>query len=322
MNVLITNIGRRGYLVDYIKQITLFKGKVYVSDCDITASGLYGKADEHFLLPKPSDDIEKYVSVLIELCRRKEISIVIPVIDPEIYLLSEYVELFKKNGILLLVSSKNVLDICYNKILMNDFLVRNHFYLPKSYTDLKSAETALKNNEIKYPLIVKPVYGSGSVSTSFVNSLEELRSSYKEGLFIQEVIIGTEYGIDVFNDLSKNPVRCVIKKKISMRSGETDKAVSVKNQKLLNDTMKLAFNLGHIGNLDIDAIISEDNKIYFLDLNPRFGGGYPITHEVGVNLVELVIKLFNQEKITPLFNNYEENIMVMKTISTVKTRYQ
>jgi len=116
MNIIITNIGRRGYLVDYFKEVSIFDGKVFVSDCDSTASGLYGANDGCFILPKPIDDEKFYVESLLKLCIQYEIKIVIPVIDPEIYILSAYKKDFLDAGICVLVSDKPVLDICYNKI--------------------------------------------------------------------------------------------------------------------------------------------------------------------------------------------------------------
>ena len=88
MNILITNIGRRGYLVDFIKENADFKGKVFVSDCDNTASGLYGTNDGFFILPKPVENEILYVKSLINVCKQNNIDAVLPVIDPEIYILS------------------------------------------------------------------------------------------------------------------------------------------------------------------------------------------------------------------------------------------
>ena len=89
MNILITNIGRRGYLVDFIKENADFKGKVFVSDCDNTASGLYGTNDGFFILPKPVENEILYVKSLINVCKQNNIDAVLPVIDPEIYIFDD-----------------------------------------------------------------------------------------------------------------------------------------------------------------------------------------------------------------------------------------
>lgn len=314
MNILITNIGRRGYLVDYIKSIIDFKGKVYVSDCDRTASGLYGNNDGHFLLSKPSDDEELYVHDLLRLCKKIDIQLIIPVIDPEIFILSKYRDLFLCDQIHILVSSPEVLEICYNKLKMNIFLDESNLLYPKTYHSLIDFLNAFQKGNIQFPVIVKPIYGSGSVETSIVNNIDEVKALFHEGLMIQEFIKGQEYGIDVLNDFDGNPIRCVIKKKIAMRSGETDKALTIKDELILQQSLILSKTLKHIGNLDFD-IIKKDDKVFVIDLNPRFGGGYPATHAAGGKYLELIIRMLQGEVIEPKFNDYIDNLLVMKTIS-------
>lgn len=313
MNIIITNIGRRGYLVDYIKQIDDFDGKVYVSDCDKTASGLYGNNDGHFILSRPVDDEQLYIQQLKELCIKMEIALVIPVIDPEIYILSKNKHVFEESGITVLVSDEQVLDICYNKILMNQFLEKEGFCYPKTYIELQDFEKDYELGKVQFPIFVKPIYGSGSVETFMVKSEEELKIRFHDGLMIQEYISGEEFGIDVFNTLEKKPVRCVVKKKISMRSGETDKSLTVKDKTIQSYILNLAEKLGHVGNLDCD-ILKCGETLYIIDLNPRFGGGYPATHVAGVNLIKLIIDMVNGEIINADFENYQENLLVMKEI--------
>ena len=312
-NILITNIGRRGYLVDYIKEIPNFVGRVFVSDCDKTASGLYGNNDGRFILPRPIDDEKLYVKKLTELCKQQKINIIIPVIDPEIFILSKYRDQLIAKGINVIVSDKHVLDICFNKLHMNDFLTANGFLIPKTYTTIDSFSLALSVGQIDFPVIIKPVYGSGSVETCIIDNLDKIRSQYHNGLMIQELLNGEEYGCDVFNTFDKEPVRCVVKRKISMRSGETDKALTVDSPRLQNLGIKLGKCLGHIANLDFDVFDTEKGT-YVIDMNPRFGGGYPATHAAGCNLMELLIQMCNGKKIAKDFESYIKNLLVMKEI--------
>ena len=312
-NIIITNIGRRGYLVDYIKEISIFHAKIFVSDCDYTASGLYGNNDGNFILPRPVDDECLYVKKLTNLCLSHDIGIVIPVIDPEIYILSKYKMQMLQYGINVIVSCKNVLDICYNKLCMNNFLKDNGFLVPKTYITIKEFFYDLKENKINFPVIVKPIYGSGSVETEIISNLEKLNLIFHDGLMIQELLKGIEYGCDVFNTFDKEPVRCVVKKKISMRSGETDKSLTVENKLLQRLGINIGKMLGHIGNLDFDVFETQKGE-YIIDMNPRFGGGYPATHAAGCNLLELLLRMCNGEMIKPDFDSYTKNLLVMKEI--------
>ena len=318
MNILIPNVGRRGYLVDYIKQLPDFNGKVYVSDCDKTASGLYGNNDGHFVLSRPVDDENAYIQQLKDLCAKYDIKLIIPVIDPEIFILSAAKDQFEPNTTIL-VSDRDVLDICYNKLNMNEFLKKHGLNVPLTYDNMEDFNKAMAAGEINFPVIVKPIYGSGSVETQVIHDMESLNAFFHEGLIIQEFLEGAiEYGSDLFNTLDKKTVRCVIKRKISMRSGETDKSITVNNSELSELLQFVAEKLGHIGNLDCDTMV-KDGKAYVIDLNPRFGGGYPMTHAAGVNLLDIIIRMVNGEDIEPEFNNYPDGLLVMKTINVVST---
>ena len=201
---------------------------------------------------------------------------------------------------------------------MNSFLEGNGFELPKTYENLTSFEKALSAGDISLPVILKPIYGSGSESTYRLSNIDEIRSLFHKGMIIQQFIDGQEYGVDTFNNLEGKPIRCVVKRKISMRSGETDKAESIKNDKIRNLMISLAEKLGHICNLDSDVIV-KDGHMYVIDLNPRFGGGYPATHEAGVNLLQLVVDMAVGKVIQPEFNNYKFGLYIMKEISITTT---
>jgi carbamoyl-phosphate synthase large subunit len=110
----------------------------------------------------------------------------------------------------------------------------------------------------------------------------------KEIVVIQEKISGQEFGLDVINDFHQQYITTFIKKKISMRSGETDVAMTVYDTQLEKIGQEIAKKLSHIANLDVD-VIKNENGAYILDLNPRFGGGYPFSHLAGANLPAAII---------------------------------
>ena len=129
----------------------------------------------------------------------------------------------------------------------------------------------------------------------------ESEADMDRALLIQEKISGKEYGLDIFNDLNGNYIFTTVKEKIAMRSGETDIARIVDNEYLSVLGEKIGKTLAHIGNLDMDVIIKED-AAYIIDMNARFGGGYPFTHNAGVNELEAIIRYCRGE------DNIEFNI--------------
>lgn len=165
---------------------------------------------------------------------------------------------------------------------------------------------AIKAGELKFPLILKPRWGSGSIGLEFVDDLEELEMVYQldrkkvmksilatasvddNFLLIQEVIKGPEYGLDIANDLKGEYRGVSVKQKLAMRSGETDKAITVDNVKIREIGATIGKALKHIGNLDCD-VLERDGEYYVLELNPRFGGGYPFSQEAGVNMPKAIV---------------------------------
>lgn len=313
MNILFTNIGRRSYLVDFLKSNPNFEGKVFVSDCDKTASGLYSLNDGYFLLPKPVDDPELYVKSLIGLCIKKDIKIIIPIIDPEIPILSKYKKEFSRRGIYVLVSNQKVINICNDKHKMNIFLKKNGFDTIITYLDINAFKKDLYARKIHFPVFLKKRKGSGSEKAQRIDNMKKLEAFFEKDMVIQEYVDGTEFGVDIFNDAEGNPIRIAVKEKLAMHSGETDKAITRYDEQITRIAIRLGDKLGHIGPLDCD-ILKKDNKIYIIDLNPRFGGGYPATHLAGLNLLKLVVQIYLNKSIKPNYHDYLENVIVMKDI--------
>ena len=194
---------------------------------------------------------------------------------------------------------------------------------PKTYIRLEDAVNALSHGEIKFPLILKPRWGSGSIGIETVYDEDELYIVYSllkkkikrtilstvsqkdsDYVLIQQKISGQEFGLDIMNNFAGENVAVSVKKKLSMRAGETDKAVIVDNHEVSNIGATIGTSLHHIGNLDCD-ILEENGLYYVLELNPRFGGGFPFSYEAGVNLPKAIIdwadgKPFDNLKLNPI----------------------
>lgn len=111
-----------------------------------------------------------------------------------------------------------------------------------------------------------------------------------EYIMIQKKITGKEYGLDVMNDLEGNNVAVSVKQKLAMRAGETDRAVTVDLPEVREIGHKIGTALKLIGNLDVDVMQNEKGEYCVLELNPRFGGGFPFSYEAGVNLPKAIIE--------------------------------
>ena len=171
-----------------------------------------------------------------------------------------------------------------------------------------------KKEKITFPVFVKPVRGSASININKINNKEELDVIWEQSdnLVIQEFMDGQEYGADVYIDMISNKTVAIFtKKKIKMRAGETDKSVSVKNEKLFNLIKSFAERAGFKGIIDID-IFEIDGEYYISEVNPRFGGGYPHAYECGVNVPKMIINNIKKQANKEEIGNYDENIYMMK----------
>lgn len=313
MNILLTSVGRRGYLVQYFKEALNGNGKVYVSNSDGN-SPAFKYADEFVVSPLIYD--EKYIDFLLEYCQKHNIKMLISLFDIDLYILALNKEKFERIGVKVIVSDKEFIKVCNDKWFTFEYLQKNNIPVPKTYLCLEDVKQAIDNNDINFPLIVKPRWGMGSLEIYTADNLNELDVFYKKikrnieksylkyesqqdmdnSVIIQEKIIGTEYGIDIINDLDGNYKNTIIRKKIGMRAGETDAAKIVKNDEIERITTQLALKTKHIGNLDID-ILCDGEKYYVLEMNARFGGGYPFSHLAGVNLPLAIIEWAQNKEI-------------------------
>lgn len=333
-NILITSVGRRGYIVEYFKEALGNSGKVYVANSsDLTPAFKY--ADGSVVTPLIYDD--NYIDFIIEFCKEKDIKLVISLFDIDLPVLSKNKERFDEEGIILVVSNNEFVEICNDKWKTYNFLKSKDIKVPKTYIDLKKLYKDIENNVIKYPIIIKPRWGMGSISILEADNEEELKILYnkaKRNIFetylkyessmdiencvlFQEKINGVEYGLDVINDLNGDYVNTIVKRKYAMRSGETDCAKTEKNEKMERLGEKISSYSRHIANLDVDVFLT-DNDLYVLEMNARFGGGYPFSHMAGVNLPKAIITWAQGEKVDNSLLYAKNNILCHKDIRIIE----
>lgn len=310
MNVLITSAGIRGYLVKYFKETLGDKGKVFAADCSTYAPALYD-ADDYFILPDVSD--KNYVDELMKNCERNDINGIVSLNDIELPILSKNKNKFSKENIEIIISDPEIIDICYDKYKTYNFLIKNGFLAPKTFISLKKALEGLENKKLKLPVLIKPRKGSASQDIVKIFTIKELKNEFgnRKNMIIQEFIDGEEYGVDVFNNEKQIPVAIFAKKKIKMRAGETDKAISIYDRKIIEVAQSLSNKLGFYGPADID-MFKRDDTYLIMEINPRFGGGYPLSHALGAKFPEKITSLINKEKLVTNYNKYSGNVLMMK----------
>ncbi|RKD23112.1 hypothetical protein BEP19_12885 [Ammoniphilus oxalaticus] len=333
MNILLTSVGRRSYLVKYFKDALGNSGEVHVSNSSaITPAFTF--ADKCIVTPLIYD--ENYIPFLLDYCEQNNIKAVISLFDIDLPVLSANKHAFLEIGTQVIVSNKSVINICNDKFETYKFLINNGFNAPKTLISLYSALDAIQSKSLEYPLIIKPRWGMGSIGVFeahnedelgvFYNKvISEIKGSYlkyeiqgklEESVLIQEKLPGQEYGLDIINNLDGEYQNTVVKRKYAMRSGETDSAETVDNSLLKDIGENISKSLQHIANLDVDVFL-KDNIPYILEMNARFGGGYPFSHMAGVNLPLAIVKWLDGQQIDSTLLTERIGVLAHKDIEIV-----
>lgn len=286
MKILFTNAGRRSYLLKYALDLrNEFPDlQVFASDASAATAALWVSDDvTPILTPLVSSGERAYINALLAECTRHAINAVIPLMDFEIPALARNVERFRAEGVALWVSSPDVVEACLDKRRFYDLCVARGLPTPKSWFEDVPAE-------FDVPVVRKRVLGSGSVGLQFFEAGAEV-PRFDPDFMYQERIQGQEYGMDVLCGLDGRFLHACARKKLLMRAGETDKAISLPGADAIELGKFIADRLGHVGNLDLDYLETTSGDRYFIDFNPRFGGGYPFTHASGFDYLRRMVEL-------------------------------
>lgn len=307
-NILILSAGRRVELIQSFRKAAnklKVKSTIIAGDCSETAPAIYF-ADKKVLLPKISED--NYIEEIINICKRESVSLIIPTIDTDLLLLSKECERIKiESKTKVLISNTAVVSICRDKIRMQRFFEENGFKVPKMYT-----KDELKKTDLKFPLFIKPKSGSSSINALKVNNLVELNlyKSLIDDPIVQDFIEGSEYTVDVFLDFECKPITIVPRLRIETRNGEISKGRIIKDREIIEDVKRLVEVLKPIGHITIQ-LMKTVNGIIYIEINPRFGGGAPMSIQSGADSCENLYRLLMGEKLE--YNEkYRDNIVFLR----------
>lgn len=332
MNILITSAGRRSYLVKYFKEALLGEGKVYASNSEYTIS--LQEADGYTITPLVYDS--KYIDFIIEFCLDNNIKAIISVFDIDLLVLSKAKPYIESKGIKLLLSGENVVSVCNDKWSTYNFLRKNKIKTPITFKDKDLLIKALNDDELGFPIIMKPRWGMASMGIYIVQNMEELEFFHKrtikdisqsylkyessftpsEMVLFQEVIKGQEYGLDIINDLEGNYVGVFPKSKISMRAGETDLGQTVSPKQFQKLATTISNALKHEVILSVDCFVQEGEN-YVIEMNCRISGHYPLSHLAGVNLPKQIIDWLQGKESNNDYFHFKENLFITKDLTPV-----
>lgn len=289
-NVLISSAGRRHALLDLfrraLRQLDLHGELMAVDATPLSAA--FQSADRAFVVPRTASP--EFIPTVLELCRAHEIRLVVPTIDPELPLYAAHREAFARIGTTVAISSPAVVAIGNDKVLTHRWLREAGFPVPRQAT---VGEVLEAQAQWPFPLFAKPVNGSGSVGATVVHDAAELGAVARGGGFlVQTLAPGVEHTIDFLADRAGR-CRCAVpRRRLEVRAGEMSKGVTVRSPLLEGLAERLCAALpGAYGTLCVQAFHDEESgALTVIELNPRFGGGYPLAWEAGAQFPRWMIE--------------------------------
>lgn len=316
-NILLSSAGRRTYLVDWLRDALGGIGEVHASNSDSFGAALMA-ADKGVVSPLIYSD--EYIPFMLDYCSRERIGAIVPLFDVDVPVLAAHRAEFEAIGCFPVVAPVDFAKSCSDKLATSKLLAAAGIPCPATYVGAQGFLEAAGCGETSFPAFIKPRWGMGSIGLAEASNEKELdvlcgiverkvRRSYlryesssdapSRGIVVQPRLDATEYGMDVYCDLSGQYRGCVVRKKVAMRAGETDIAEVVDADPRFERLARTIARLSrHPGCMDVD-IFDVDGELMVLEMNARFGGGYPFSHAAGVDMPRALVSWLRGEECDP-----------------------
>ena len=304
MKVLFTSVGRRVELMQAFRQAAEeLKLDLTIIGADMSedAPALF-YCDETQIVCRIKD--ERYIPMLLEICEREKVDCLIPTIDTDLLLLAENKERFEAIGTKVLISAVDKVKLCRDKNYTADYFISLGLKSAQSVNTVEAFKEGLEQGTHDFPAFIKPKDGSSSINAYKVEGLEELEF-YAEKIqdyIIQPFISGKEYTIDIFCDYEGNPVFITPRERMAVRAGEVLKTRITQDDVMIAEMQTLIADYKPCGQITVQLIQQEktgDN--YYIEINPRFGGGAPLSIKAGADSAKAVLRMLSGETL-----KYEE----------------
>ena len=308
-NILITSAGQRVALVrGFQETIKRFfpEGKVFATDMNPRLAPAAYVSDGCFEVPRCTSD--EYIETLLTLCMEQEIGMIVPTIDTELAILSANKDYFAKQDIFVSVSNYDFIMMCRDKRNTGEFFEKHGIRVPK----------AIDKYHPTFPLFAKPYDGSLSTNLHYIKNAEELTSEILEDpkLLFMEYIdkeVYKEYTVDMYYG-KDHKVKCIVpRERIKIRAGEINKGLTEKEPltKYLYDRLETIE--GCVGCICIQVFLdSKTFDVVGIEINPRFGGGYPQTYAAGGNYPELLIREYFLGEQVSYFEDWKDHLLMLR----------
>lgn len=308
-NILITSAGKRVVLTKYFKETLAMyfaKAKVFTTDMNPQMAPAGYVSDGCFKVPRVTS--EDYIEILLTLCIENNIGLIVPTIDTELLILSANKEIFAEQGIVLSISDYDFIQVCRDKRKTNVLFEKLNIRIP----------LPVDKHNPTFPLFAKPYDGSLSKDLYVVKSKEELTSDIMNHpkLIFMEYIDKDEYKeftVDMYFGKDNKVKSIVPRERIEIRAGEISKGLATKNYLLDYLKDRMDYILGVIGCVCVQLFYCKsDNDVVAIEINPRFGGGYPLSYAAGANYPKFLIQEYLLGESIEYSDNWKDNTLMLR----------
>ncbi|WP_165008785.1 ATP-grasp domain-containing protein [Neisseria yangbaofengii] len=309
-NILILSAGRRVELVEDFKTeaAKLNSGiQVFTTDLAPELSAACHASDGSFTVPAIHDDT--YIDSIFELATNQSVGLIIPTIDTELQKLADARLRFNEAGIHIIISDSEFISLCRDKRKTADLFLKHGITSPKIYD----------RHDLTFPCFVKPYDGSRAIGAKRIDSQSDISDEMMADpklIFCQLIDIINEFKeftVDIYYN-NEGRLKCMVpRERIEVRTGEVSKGATRRNR--LYDVLleKMSFLKGARGCITAQFFYNPNtDEFYGVEINPRFGGGYPLTYAAGGNYLGWLMQeyLFNQN--VPFFDEWENNLIMLR----------
>lgn len=317
-NILFTSAGRRVSLVQYFRKALEklnIRGQIITTDRNKHAPVAF-ISDMHELVPRVTD--VSYIPKLLDICTKHQIKMLVPLIDTELLLLSQNQSHFEQIGVTILVSSPETNDVCIDK--------RNTYQYFKSIgvetPEILNTEEILADSQARYPFLIKPADGSCSKGVTKIENAQELAffKDYIPNAILQEFVVGQEYTLDILTDLQGQVQVVVPRMRLETRAGEISKGITVKNYELIHAGKHVVNSLpGTKGCITVQCFLLPNGDIKFLEINPRFGGGFPLSFHAGADFPTWLIEMALGQHLEVAIDAWQDGMAMLRYDDAIYT---
>ena len=305
-----TCVGRRVVLLNAFRRAMEelgVTGKLFATDVTSASSGMQ-VSDKGFIVPRAGNIT--YIPTIKDIVRENDIGLIIPLTDLDLRSLSRRRDEFAELGCTIMIGPEQTIRLCRDKKRFSDHLVQ------AGLSTIRTFALGQFRREQFYPCFIKPLRGSAGLGTAMIKSGRELRAhvhTFGDQLLVQDYVPGQEFTDDVYRTREGDVKTIVPRQRLLVRSGEVDQGVTIYDQEIIDMTLKLVDIMdGLWGVFCCQCRRPDGDAPHFFELNPRFGGGVPLSLAAGVDLPLYLLQEVLELPITAEFGKFKRNLLMMR----------